>query len=201
VTAHTGQQSPVSNSELVYGLLGFDRPYDETKITGFFGLCQNNSWVDDAVISQSQMQAKELWQLRENISESIAPHKTLKHDVAVRLEKMAEFIRRLRELLSDQYTDLKSVWFGHLGVGNLHVNLLKPKDWTEKQYTGRAAAISDLIYQLVREAGGSNSAEHGIGLLKRSASDKFETKGEKVVIRGIKERFDESQLVNSGKVL
>lgn len=89
MTAHSGQQNRFSNPVPIYGLLEFDTPYDENKITGFFEYCQNNGWVDDAVIAQSQKQAKELWHLRENISESLSRNKSMKHDVAVRLVKRA----------------------------------------------------------------------------------------------------------------
>src|SRR5690606_17939646 len=114
-----------------------------------------------------------------NISESLAPYKPLKHDLAMRLEKMAEFIAQMEQLLAAKFPQLKSVWFGHLGDGNIHLNVLKPNDWREEEFAQQSPQISALIYGLVREFGGSISAEHGIGLLKRSESGVIADNSEK----------------------
>lgn len=199
VTAHTGQQNPFSNSMPCYGLLEFDTPHHKDAITDFFEHCQASGHINNAIISQSLQQAKQLWQLRENISESLAPYKPLKHDVAVRLEKMAEFIAQMEQLLAAKFPQLKSIWFGHLGDGNIHLNVLRPNDWSEKEFAQQSPQISALIYGLVSEFGGSISAEHGIGLLKRDvlAADH---EGREIKL-GIKNRYDEKYLMNRGKVV
>jgi FAD/FMN-containing dehydrogenase len=197
VTTHTGQPNPFQTPTPVYGLLEFDTPHDDTKITGFFEHCQTSGWVGDAVIAQSQKQARELWQLRENISESLAPHKPLKHDVAVRLEKMTEFIERLEKRLNKVSPDIKSIWFGHLGDGNIHVNVLKPKGRSEEEFAEQSPGMSEVIYGLASEFGGSISAEHGVGLLKRDVNAAGNS-GREIQL-GIKHDFDPKRILNHGK--
>jgi FAD/FMN-containing dehydrogenase len=206
VIVHAGQQNPFSHSgpnpAPFYGLLEFDTPHEEPNITSFFEHCQNNGCVEDAHIAQSEKQAKELWQLQENISESLAPHKPIRDDVEARLEKMVEFIQRFREIFLDQYPDFKSVWFGHLGDGSIHIHILKPNDWSYEKFTENSSKIFGLVYGLLmNEFEGSISAEHGIGLLKRSTNNEFVSDSEIVITIGIKERFDESQVMNSAKVI
>jgi FAD/FMN-containing dehydrogenase len=171
VTAHTGQYTPFkdafTNPAPVYGLLEFDTPHNPDAIAYFFDHCPTSGWVCDAIISQSGRQSKELWQLRENISKSLSPHKPLKHDVAVRLVKLPEFIARLEALFAEQFPELESVWFGHLGDGNIHVNVVQPEGWRGEQLADLASVVSKAVYGLVWELGCSLSAEHWVGLLKQ----------------------------------
>lgn len=203
VTAHTGQRTPFKNAfpnpAPVYGLLEFDTPHNQDAITSFFEHCLNNHWISDAVIAQSEQQAKKLWELRENISESLWPYKPLKHDVAVRLEKLTEFIEGMEGLLAEKFPALESVWFGHLGDGNIHLNVLKPKEWSEQRFAELAPEISKLVYRLVWELGGSISAEHGVGLLKREILKAQVSDTEFGYALETKANFDANAVMNRGK--
>jgi FAD/FMN-containing dehydrogenase len=201
VTAHTCQHNPFANPAPVYGLLEFDTPHNEDAIAAFFTHCQHNGWLSDAVISQSERQSQELWRLRENISESLSPHKPLKHDVAVRLEKLPEFIERMEARLSEAFPQLESVWFGHLGDGNIHLNVLTPEGWSEQRFADLAPDISALVYGLVRELGGSISAEHGIGLLKKNHLVSGLSEDHLALICQFKTGFDSASVINRGKVV
>lgn len=205
VTAHTGQHSPFKNTSTTpapcYGLLEFDTPNKANTITDFFAQCQQQGWIDDAVISQSERQSKELWQLRENVSESLSPHKPLKHDVAVRMEKLPEFIARMEVKLAEEFPQLQSVWFGHLGDGNIHLNVLKPEGWSEQRFGELATEVSGLVYRLVWEMGGSISAEHGVGLLKQRILGRQVAGTEVKHWLAARNSFDAHSVMNRGKVI
>jgi len=201
VTAHTGQPSPFTTPAPCYGLLEFDAPHDENITTDFFEHCLASGWIENAVISQSIQQARQLWQLRENISESLSAHKPLKNDVAVRLEKLPTFIARMETSLTENFPALQSVWFGHLGDGNIHLNVLKPAAWSEQRFAEMAPRVSELVLDLVYEFGGSISAEHGIGLLKRNSLKYSESASEAMRRVQLKTCFDPHDVMNRGKVV
>ncbi|MFA5630013.1 MAG: FAD-binding oxidoreductase [Porticoccaceae bacterium] len=201
VTAHTGQPSPFTTPAPCYGLLEFDAPHDEEAISDFFAHCQSHGWIDDAVIARSERQARTLWQLRENISESLSPRKPLKNDVAVRLEVLPRFIAQLESLLADRFPDLRSVWFGHLGDGNIHVNILQPDEGGDRQFAEKVPQILALVFDLVSRQGGSISAEHGVGLLKRDSLKRSESAGEAMLRVQLKTCFDPHDVMNRGKVV
>ncbi|HLS99183.1 MAG: FAD-binding oxidoreductase [Porticoccaceae bacterium] len=201
VTAHTGQQNPFANSAPCYGLLEFDRPRDDNDIVMFFDECRRRGWMEDAVISQSEGQSRQLWQLRENISESLSRHRPLKHDIALRLEYLPAFIRRIEALLAERFPQLASLWFGHLGDGNIHLNVLQPEGWRDQPFAGMATQVSALVYGLVRESGGSISAEHGIGLLKKPQLASGLPENQMALIALCKAGFDPQAIMNPGKVL
>ncbi|MFA5494470.1 MAG: FAD-binding oxidoreductase [Porticoccaceae bacterium] len=201
VTAHTGQQNPFARPAPCYGLLEFDAPHSDEQITGFFAHCLNNHWIEDAVIGQSIQQARELWQLRENISESLVPFKPLKNDVAVRLEKLPEFIERMEALLVEKFPELQSVWFGHLGDGNIHLNVPKPTAWDDQRFAGMVPRISELVLGLVSEQGGSISAEHGVGLLKRESLKLSVSDSEAMLGIQLKGNLDPKGIMNRGKIV
>lgn len=200
VEEHTGQKNPFVRPAPCYGLLEFDTPSDEQKITDFFQYCVDENWVEDAVIAQSIQQSRELWQLRENISESLYPRKPLKNDIAVRLEKLPEFIQLMEARLAGRFPEVQGVWFGHLGDGNIHLNMLKPQQWPDEKFANEAPEIANLILQTVSGLGGSISAEHGIGLLKRKNLSQGLSAMEIALESAIKDTFDPRGILNPGKV-
>ena len=96
----------------------------------------SNGWVSDGVISQSDAQAAQLWRLREGITESLARYKPYKNDVSVRISAMPAFLAETQKLLVDAYPHFDVVWFGHIGDGNLHINVLKPDDLGDADFVG-----------------------------------------------------------------
>ena len=201
VTAHTGQENPFALAAPCYALLEFDRPRDENDIAAFFDEGRRRGWISDAVISQSERQAQQLWQLRENSSESLSPHKPLKHDVALRLERLPTFIQRIEALLAERFPQLESLWFGHLGDGNIHLNVLPPPGCCGQELAGVATRVSALVYGLVAELGGSISAEHGIGLLKKPQLGSGLPDNQVALIGRFKDGFDPQGIINPGKVV
>ena len=92
------------------------------------------------------------------------------------------------------------MWFGHIGDGNLHLNILKPTDLSTDEFKARCDTVSPKIFDVVQEYGGSISAEHGVGLLKKSYLHYSRSVAEVDIMRGIKRVFDPDGILNPGKI-
>jgi len=146
--------------------------------------------VTDAILAQSTAQAKTLWNLREAIPEAErAEGFAIKHDISIPLSQLAAFIARADEALSDRTI----ICFGHLGDGNLHYNIVAPLPHTD--------AVNRIVYDLVHELGGSFSAEHGIGQLKRDELLRYKSDVELDLMHTLKHALDPQGRMNPGKVL
>lgn len=154
----------------------------------------------DAVVAQTDAQARELWAWREDISESLHVHTPHKADVAVPVRSVAQFVARWREAVAAALPEIPALCFGHVGDGNLHLNLLRPPNMTLAEFLERCHAFDPTMYGLVRDFGGSVSAEHGIGLLKRDYLDYTRSAREIASMRAIKQIFDPLGILNPGKV-
>ncbi len=157
--------------------------------------------VVDGLISQSQAQAEELWHWRESISESIASYTPYKNDLSVRIAAVPEFLRALKMLISKRYPDFEVVWFGHIGDGNLHMNILRPGDWSVDDFHAACEKLTPEVFELVGRFGGSLSAEHGVGLLKRDWLAMTSSPAEVELMRSIKRQFDPDGILNPGKLV
>ncbi|MCX7171864.1 MAG: FAD-binding oxidoreductase [Proteobacteria bacterium] len=156
----------------------------------------------DAVIAQSEAQAEALWNLRENISESQKIEGlSIKHDISVPVSRIAEFIRRADAVLRQAVPGLRIVCFGHIGDGNLHYNLSQPVSQENAQFIVGQAAANRLVHDLVHELGGSISAEHGLGQLKREEIRRYKGEIEMDMMRAVKAALDPKGLMNPGKLL
>jgi FAD/FMN-containing dehydrogenase len=165
-----------------------------------FEACMENGWVGDGVISQSDAQAAQLWRLREGITESLARYKPYKNDVSVRISVMPLFLEETQALLGEAYPQFEVVWFGHIGDGNLHINVLKPDDVADAEFVGQCEQVTKLLAASLAKYQGSISAEHGIGLVKKGYLESTRSAEEIAVMRGIKRVLDPNGLMNPGKV-
>ncbi|MEX1165651.1 MAG: FAD-linked oxidase C-terminal domain-containing protein, partial [Hydrogenophaga sp.] len=152
---------------------------------------------------QSLSQFQALWALREDISESQgAEGKTIKHDIALPISAIADFIERTDAELTNAFPGQRLVVFGHVGDGNLHYNLSPAEGDTD---TARFTALEDPVNRLVHDAvnafDGSISAEHGLGVLRRDESARYKSATELALMRAIKHALDPHNLMNPGKVL
>jgi FAD/FMN-containing dehydrogenase len=157
--------------------------------------------IDDAVVAANDAQAARVWAWREEISESIHVHTPHKADVSVPLPALTEFVLAWREAAAEELADVEALCFGHVGDGNVHLNLLRPSDLPIEEFAQRCHAFDERAYALVRDAGGSVSAEHGIGLLKRHVLHYSRSEVELSAMRAIKRALDPEGLFNPGKVL
>lgn len=203
VMAANNLPAPLESSCPLYVVTEFDCPDDqfESKAMDCLDACSRHGWLVDGVISQNQRQMGELWRYREGISESISHFPPYKNDLSVRISRVPEFLRRMDTLMNEICPDFEVVWYGHIGDGNLHMNILKPEHMGLQEFESRAHDISEKTYALTSEMGGSISAEHGIGLLKQPWLDRTRSAAEIALMRELKKVFDPVGIFNPGKLL
>jgi FAD/FMN-containing dehydrogenase len=165
-----------------------------------FEQCMENGWVLDGVISQSETQAQNLWLLRERISESIAPRIPYKNDISVVVSRVPGFLEEINQVVSDHYPDFEIIWFGHIGDGNLHLNILKPKDMAKEDFFEKCQKVNKWVFEIVERYRGSVSAEHGVGMTKKAYLQYTRSEVEIAYLRGIKQIFDPNSIINPGKI-
>lgn len=187
----------------VYALAEFDceDESDQEKALSCFSAGVEQGWLIDGVMSQSEQQGRDLWRYRESISESIADFPPYKNDLSVRVSRVPEFLDRMNELMAEICPAYEVVWYGHIGDGNLHLNILKPPEESLQAFTENCKSISRSICDLTGSMGGSISAEHGIGLLKQPWLIHSRSHDEIELMRGIKAQFDPAGILNPGKLL
>jgi len=202
VMAHQDLRAPFESETNYYALLEVDMTHSdsEQKLMSCFEQVMEQGWVLDGAMSQSDAQAESLWMLREGISESITPYTPFKNDISVTPSKVPDFLKAVDEQVSALYPDFESIWFGHIGDGNLHLNILKPDEMTIADFKEQCARCSDVIYQEVQKFDGSVSAEHGIGRLKKSALKYARSDSEIELMKAIKVQFDPDNILNPGKL-
>lgn len=162
---------------------------------------QDAGLLTDAVLAANASQARELWALREDTSESLHRHRPHKSDVSVPVAALPRFLAAWRRRVAEHLPGVEAVVFGHIGDGNLHLNLLQPEHEEAAHFAARCKAFDEHTYALVAEHHGSVSAEHGIGLLKRAHLHWSRSPGELAMMRAIKQALDPTGLFNPGKVL
>ncbi|HEX7036749.1 MAG TPA: FAD-binding oxidoreductase [Pseudomonadales bacterium] len=199
VTAHRGLARPLADPAPFYALIEFDESAAERAMQAF-ERCVADGLVTDGVLGQSETQAQNLWQLREGISESIAGYTPYKNDLSVRISRMPEFLDEVDALVQTSYPDFEVCWYGHIGDGNLHLNILKPAAMSQQDFYRRCHAISPKIFAAVAARGGSISAEHGVGLLKRDFLSYSRSAEEIALMRSLKSVFDPRGVMNPGKL-
>ena len=201
VLAH-GAQKPFDEIHPYYVVTEFASgdEVQEAAAMAAFEACLDNGWVSDGVVSQSDAQAAQLWRLREGITESLARYKPYKNDVSVRISAMPAFLAETQQLLGDAYPHFDVVWFGHIGDGNLHINVLKPDAVGNEDFVGQCEQVTRLLAASLKRHEGSISAEHGIGLVKKGYLESTRSAAEIEVMRGIKRVLDPNALMNPGKL-
>ena len=156
----------------------------------------------DAVCAKSTGEANQLWRIRHAIPDAqIAAGASLKHDIAVPISKIDEFLRRSERIVLEMLPGAIPVIFGHVGDGNLHYNISQPVDTDAGEFLCQGEAASDAIYKLAHQLGGSFSAEHGVGVLKKAYLAKYRSAIEIELMRALKRALDPHNLLNPGKVI
>ena len=158
--------------------------------------------VDDAALAASEAQTAALWALRENVSEAQKIEGvSIKHDIAVPVSRIAEFIARADAALLTAFPQVRIVCFGHIGDGNLHYNQSRPDVQSNVEFIAQTGAVNRIVHDLVHELGGSISAEHGLGQLKREEVLRYKSQTEMDMMRSVKQALDPRGLMNPGKLL
>jgi len=156
----------------------------------------------DAVVAQSVDQAHRLWALRENISEAQRREgPNIKHDISLPVSAIPAFMDECGGALLLAFPGARLVVFGHLGDGNLHYNLSGPEGVDAEGFMDHAERANRIVHDLVARYGGSFSAEHGVGQLKRDDLVRYKSPVELRLMQAVKRAFDPQGLMNPGKVL
>lgn len=172
----------------------------EEKALSIFESCVEQGWVLDGSIAQSDNQARDFWRLREDISEATAPYMPYKNDVSVMISKVPQFLEETDRVLRESYPDFEVVWFGHIGDGNMHINVLKPKNLTRDEFLKKCLHVNDLLFGVIEKLGGSISAEHGVGLVKKPYLEFTRSPEEIALMKAVKASFDPDGIMNPGKI-
>lgn len=202
VVAHQGLQRPFETVSGFYALLEFEQ-HTEAELDqamALFEHCVEKGWVVDGVVSQSVAQAQALWRLREDISETISRWTPYKNDIATTIVRVPDFLAEVEAVVNRAYPDFEIVWFGHIGDGNVHLNVLKPDNLPMAEFQQRCGEVSRWVFEIVQRHEGSVSAEHGVGLLKKDYLHYSRSQAEIAIMKQIKQVFDPRGIMNPGKI-
>jgi len=158
--------------------------------------------AQDATLAQSLEQSGALWKMRESMSEAQKREGgSIKHDVAVPVNEVPHFIEEAGRRLGEAFPQARPIPFGHMGDGNIHYNVSQPVGADKAEFLARWAEINAVVHGVVRELGGSISAEHGIGRLKRDLLRETKDPAALQAMRAIKAALDPSGILNPGVLL
>jgi FAD/FMN-containing dehydrogenase len=158
--------------------------------------------TQDIVVGESSAHSQELMNIRDLVSETLSSHYTLhKNDISVPISDIPSFLNELHTIVGATYPGYRVLVFGHVGDGNLHVNILKPPHLADEQFWDTCKESDKIVFSLVRKYRGSIAAEHGVGLLKRDYLEYTRTSSEIRVLKELKAVFDPNGVLNPGKVL
>jgi FAD/FMN-containing dehydrogenase len=185
-----------------YALLEFEATTEEVanEALATFEHCVEQGWVVDGVMSQSEQQLKNLWKLREYISETISHWTPYKNDISVTVSQVPAFLHDIDAIVEANYPDFEVIWFGHIGDGNLHLNILKPENLSKDEFFAKCATVNKWVFETVQKYNGSISAEHGVGMTKRDYLHYSRSEAEIGYMQAIKAVFDPNGIMNPGKI-
>jgi FAD/FMN-containing dehydrogenase len=202
ITARAGVKPPVAAGLGLYVLVeaqGTDESVDAPRFEAWLEELMQRGLLADAVVAQSLAQTQKFWAVRDICAEFgqvLGPH--ISYDIGLAVSRMDEFASRCKAALAEGISGCESVYYGHIGDGNLHLVSWVTGLPIERQPKGEMDAI---IYGLVRDLGGSISAEHGIGTLKKEWLGHARSDAEIALMRTLKAALDPDHLLNPGKVI
>ncbi len=193
-----GTSPPLAELAPWYVLTDLTVPREDAET--FLAAALDKGLIHDAVLAGSAAQAKALWRLRESISES-QKHEgaSIKHDISVPVSRIPAFVREALAAAERLIPGIRPVPFGHVGDGNLHFNFTQPVDADANAYLAKWEALNRVVHDIVVAHGGSISAEHGIGVLKRDEGRRHKSAVELDLMRRIKQAIDPKGIMNPGK--
>jgi FAD/FMN-containing dehydrogenase len=200
VLAHRKLRDPLDAPASHYVLVELEDA-DDAALEAWVQTLFERSLVKDGTLAQSSTEARDLWALRESISESLSatgfPHK---NDIALPIAALEAFCAALGALFARRYPGWEVCLFGHIGDGNLHVNVMKPDGDDKADFLARVKNADRDMFDLVKAHGGSVSAEHGIGLLKKPWLGWSRSGAEIAAMKAVKKALDPGGVLNPGKI-
>jgi FAD/FMN-containing dehydrogenase len=153
--------------------------------------------VRDAVLAQTDAQAKALWAIRENQSPAQKPEgATWKHDVSVPVSQVAAFLKEATSAMRVFVPGARIAAFGHMGDGNIHYDVLRPDGGADAEHAARRDAGSRIVHDIVASLGGSISAEHGLGSMKTEEARRYKSPVEIEALSAIRKALDPQRIMN-----
>jgi FAD/FMN-containing dehydrogenase len=197
---------PFATPHAQYVLLELSSSESEQHAVGLLehaiGAALERGAIEDAVVASSVAQSAGLWQLREHIPLAQAKAgKNIKHDISLPVSRIADFIAVTGPQLEAAFPGCQLVCFGHLGDGNLHYNVAPPIGISNEDFLANQEKVNRVVHDSVVSFGGSISAEHGIGALKRDELAHYKSPVELNMMRAIKAALDPLGIMNPGKIL
>jgi FAD/FMN-containing dehydrogenase len=197
-----GARQPLRSRHGWYVLVEYSGGQVREKLERSLGRSLEDGIIDDAVIAASTAQARALWGLRESISPAqAADGGGIKHDIAVPVSRVADFIDEALAAVAAAFPDIRPVTFGHLGDGNLHFNFSSAPGADQAAFQATAPQLNAIVHNVVRRYAGTISAEHGLGVLRRDEADAHRSPVERTLMRAIKNALDPQGIMNPGKML
>lgn len=197
-------RDPLEEKHPWYVLMELSSPSEDarTPLETVLACAMEDEIVDDAVIAANLTQRNNFWKLREEMSAAQKPEGgSIKHDISVPVAAVPAFIEEANAAVVKLIPGARPVPFGHLGDGNLHYNVSQPIGADTADYLARWHEMNAVVFEIVLRMGGSISAEHGIGVLKRDELPEVKDKTAIELMRQIKAMLDPLGIMNPGKVL
>jgi len=204
---HTeGARDPLSTSYPWYTLIDVStsdsQQSADAMITALLEEAFEQGLMEDAVIAKSEAEIAELWHMRETMSEAQKPEGgSIKHDVSVPVSSVPAFLHEADAAVMAAVPGARICAFGHLGDGNIHYNISQPEGADKAAFLARWGDVNEIVHAIVLAHGGSISAEHGIGRLKRDELARIREPIEIDLMQRIKKAFDPAGIMNPDKVL
>lgn len=201
VERHRKIVPPLTHKAPCYVLLELEKA-SEYDLDGWLSMLFERELILDGTMAQTSSQGAQLWALREGISESLSatglPHK---NDVALPIASLESFCAEFGRVFEERYPGWEICLFGHIGDGNLHINVMKPEAMEKADFLARTSEADKALFELVRAHRGSISAEHGVGLLKKPYLSYSRAPEELAMLRAVKRALDPKNTLNPGKIL
>jgi FAD/FMN-containing dehydrogenase len=197
-------RNPLANQHPWYVLMELSSSRDDARdaLESILSQGLDNGIVDDAAIASSLSQRQAFWKLRDEMSAAQKPEGgSIKHDISVPVAAVPAFIAEANAAVVKLIPGARPVPFGHLGDGNIHYNVTQPESADTAAYLARWYEMNDAVHAVVARFGGSISAEHGIGVLKRNLLPQVKDPVALALMRAIKRTLDPNGILNPGKVL
>ncbi|QGM96596.1 FAD-binding oxidoreductase [Methylocystis parvus] len=200
-----GARDPLGAVHPWYALVeiaGFAEGEAERVASATLSQAIDGGFARDAAMAHSLDQAESLWRLRENLSEAQKREGgSIKHDISVPIERIPAFIAEAGARIAARFPNARPVPFGHMGDGNLHYNVSQPIGGDKTAFLARWDEMNEIVHGLVHDYGGSISAEHGVGQLKRDLLPRVKDQTALDVMRALKTTLDPKGVLNPGKLL
>src|SRR5579883_2682251 len=197
-------RDPLAEKHRWYVLMELSSPRDDARGTleAILGKALEDEIIDDAVIAANLSQRLGFWKLRDEMSAAQKPEGgSIKHDVSVPVAAVPAFIAEANAAVVKLIPGARPVPFGHLGDGNIHYNVSQPVGAEPADFLARWHDVNAVVFDIVLKMGGSISAEHGIGVLKRDELPEVKDKVAIELMRAVKAMLDPLGIMNPGKVL